>query len=302
MFEETRLAFKDALNKSIGRVHDDYVEELKHFGEVANTLGDAINGIDTNVKELHAEFDGNLKTQMEHWDGIYRGMSEVLESMNKINRLSLEEQSQTNRAALNEQTDILKNFIASFKSMLDGMQKFQGSSLGQLNTSLNELGGLSKSLQQSNVNLQSSNAQVLGEVNALLNQSGAQLATGQTQIVTEIKKTMAFLNQILIAQSMGIDLRPDLERRARIAVALRHGVDHSEIHSRKSTHADDGSTLRASNIREVLLQFGGAEYGKRVGAAGYGETRLKDEVNRLTVASNCASCGAAMSKHNLLFR
>ena len=36
------------------------------------------------------------------------------------------------------------------------------------------------------------------------------------------------------------------------------------------------STLRAANVREELLKTMGKEYAKRIGAAGYGETRLKN--------------------------
>lgn len=39
------------------------------------------------------------------------------------------------------------------------------------------------------------------------------------------------------------------------------------------------STLRAANVRETLLKFMGKEYAGRIGAAGYGETRLKNVEN-----------------------
>lgn len=42
------------------------------------------------------------------------------------------------------------------------------------------------------------------------------------------------------------------------------------------------STLRAANVRETLLQFMGNQYAKRIGVAGYGETRLKNTENPLS--------------------
>lgn len=42
------------------------------------------------------------------------------------------------------------------------------------------------------------------------------------------------------------------------------------------------STLRAANFREYLLKFMGKEYSKRIGVAGYGETRLKNTENPLS--------------------
>lgn len=42
------------------------------------------------------------------------------------------------------------------------------------------------------------------------------------------------------------------------------------------------STLRAANVREVLLKIIGNEYAKRIGVAGYGETRLKNTENPLS--------------------
>ena len=42
------------------------------------------------------------------------------------------------------------------------------------------------------------------------------------------------------------------------------------------------STLRAANVRAALLQNIGQEYANRIGAAGYGETRLKNVQNPLS--------------------
>ena len=42
------------------------------------------------------------------------------------------------------------------------------------------------------------------------------------------------------------------------------------------------STLRAANVREALLKNIGKEYANRIGAAGYGETRLKNIDNPLS--------------------
>ena len=42
------------------------------------------------------------------------------------------------------------------------------------------------------------------------------------------------------------------------------------------------STLRAANVREALLKNIGKEYANRIGAAGYGETRLKNISNPLS--------------------
>ena len=42
------------------------------------------------------------------------------------------------------------------------------------------------------------------------------------------------------------------------------------------------STLRAANVREALLKNIGKEYANRIGAAGYGETRLKNTENPLS--------------------
>lgn len=42
------------------------------------------------------------------------------------------------------------------------------------------------------------------------------------------------------------------------------------------------SMLRAEHVRDVFVQSIGAEYSKRVGAAGYGETRLKDAASPLS--------------------
>lgn len=42
------------------------------------------------------------------------------------------------------------------------------------------------------------------------------------------------------------------------------------------------STLRAANVREALLKNIGKEYANRIGAAGYGETRLKNTANPLS--------------------
>lgn len=42
------------------------------------------------------------------------------------------------------------------------------------------------------------------------------------------------------------------------------------------------STLRAANVRSALLSHMGNEYAKRIGVAGYGETRLKNAENPLS--------------------
>ena len=42
------------------------------------------------------------------------------------------------------------------------------------------------------------------------------------------------------------------------------------------------STLRAANVRSVLLQNVGQEFAQRIGVAGYGETRLKNKENPLS--------------------
>lgn len=42
------------------------------------------------------------------------------------------------------------------------------------------------------------------------------------------------------------------------------------------------STLRASNVRSALLNYMGGEYAKRIGVAGYGDTRLKNTVNPMS--------------------
>ncbi len=42
------------------------------------------------------------------------------------------------------------------------------------------------------------------------------------------------------------------------------------------------STLRAANVRDALLNNIGKEYAKRIGVAGYGETRLKNKDNPLS--------------------
>ena len=42
------------------------------------------------------------------------------------------------------------------------------------------------------------------------------------------------------------------------------------------------STLRAANAREALLQYMGTQYSKRIGVAGYGETRLRNTKDPLS--------------------
>lgn len=42
------------------------------------------------------------------------------------------------------------------------------------------------------------------------------------------------------------------------------------------------STLRAANVRASLLNYMGNEYARRIGVAGYGDTRLKNTVNPLS--------------------
>lgn len=42
------------------------------------------------------------------------------------------------------------------------------------------------------------------------------------------------------------------------------------------------STLRAANVRSALLKNIGQEYARRIGVAGYGETRLKNTANPLS--------------------
>lgn len=42
------------------------------------------------------------------------------------------------------------------------------------------------------------------------------------------------------------------------------------------------STLRAANVRSALLSHMGNKYAKRIGVAGYGETRLKNAANPLS--------------------
>ncbi len=41
------------------------------------------------------------------------------------------------------------------------------------------------------------------------------------------------------------------------------------------------SALRASNVRGYLLQFMGEGYANRIGVAGYGETRLKNNIDKM---------------------
>ena len=94
---------------------------------------------------------------------------------------------------------------------------------------------------------------------------------------------------INIIQQLATKLKDYMDHNAMMELLIEGHTDPSPVATNRLV--DRGgyfqnniqlSTLRATNVRETLLKFMGKEYAGRIGAAGYGETRLKNVENPMS--------------------
>lgn len=109
---------------------------------------------------------------------------------------------------------------------------------------------------------------VLEFTSVTFDQGSAQLNSNTEHLVEEMSKKL----QVYLKE------KPNLE------ILIEGHTDPSAVHNVVNIggYYDSNiqlSALRAINVRNTLLRHVGAEYSGRIGAAGYGETRLKNKDN-----------------------
>ena len=151
--------FNENFNANIKKVNNDYVQELQHFGEVANSLSEAINGIDqknqaafTKTAEVINSFNTAAQQQITNISTIYNQMDTLLKNIAVLNQNAIKEQNET-----------LQKFANTFTSIINSIQTEQlkniESNAQKLNVVTTSIANLSKavSTEQTQIN---DNAQV----------------------------------------------------------------------------------------------------------------------------------------------
>ena len=151
--------FNENFNANIKKVNNDYVQELQHFGEVANSLSEAINGIDqknqaafTKTAEVINGFNTAAQQQITNISTIYNQIDTLLKNIAVLNQNAIKEQNET-----------LQKFANTFTSIINSIQTEQlkniESNAQKLNVVTTSIANLSKavSTEQTQIN---DNAQV----------------------------------------------------------------------------------------------------------------------------------------------
>ena len=94
-------------------------------------------------------------------------------------------------------------------------------------------------------------------------------------------------NAMNAVKDLSANLKAHMDKHERMEVLIEGHTDPAAINNvmNRGGYFSDNiqlSTLRAANVRAVLLGYLGKEYSGRIGVAGYGETRLKNTVNPLS--------------------
>lgn len=94
-------------------------------------------------------------------------------------------------------------------------------------------------------------------------------------------------NAMNAVKDLSANLKSHMDKHERMEVLIEGHTDPAAINNvmNRGGYFSDNiqlSTLRAANVRAVLLGYLGKEYSGRIGVAGYGETRLKNTVNPLS--------------------
>lgn len=91
-------------------------------------------------------------------------------------------------------------------------------------------------------------------------------------------------NTKTLVKDIATNLKKTMDEHPRMEVLIEGHTDPAKVKSVSNVggyYADNIqlSSLRAANVRKDLLKHMGNEYAKRMGVAGYGETRLRDTKN-----------------------
>lgn len=89
-----------------------------------------------------------------------------------------------------------------------------------------------------------------------------------------------------LVQELGQKLKPYLDSNAQLNIMIEGHTDPAPVtqmvHSGGYYETNiQLSTLRAASVRQSILDVLGGAYASRIGVAGYGETRLKNQVNQM---------------------
>lgn len=87
-----------------------------------------------------------------------------------------------------------------------------------------------------------------------------------------------------LAKALAVKLKQNMDEHPKLEVLIEGHTDPALVRStvNRGGYFQNNiqlSSLRAINVRDALLNAMGPGYDRRVGVAGYGETRLKDTVN-----------------------
>ena len=101
--------------------------------------------------------------------------------------------------------------------------------------------------------------------------------SGSAEVTPQTMKVVADLSEKLKAY---------MDQNSNMEILIEGHTDPAAIHQvmNKGGYFSDNiqlSTLRAANVRTALLKYLGSDYARRIGVAGYGETRLKNSENPL---------------------
>ena len=135
----------------------------------------------------------------------------------------------------------------------------------------------------SNINVALSDYAVQGLLNVhqetgILEFTSVTFDSGSAEISTETKSLIKDLSQRLVQY---------MSDNTVMEILIEGHTDPEQVgyvQNRGGYFADNIqlSTLRAANVRSVLLDYMGEKYAKRIGVAGYGDTRLKNTENPLS--------------------